>query len=492
MKQIYTHKTNPILKQTSTRNINPKPFSMLVQPQTKLDFLNIFIIQNKGKGPPGRTRSPGMAFCPARDNQPLAFNPHHPERCPGGCPEFIDGFIEGSLPEPVEGKNQIEYELQTHIKPNFLSQLNFTIMKKQILFLAFFVLAVMAGITDTYGQGAAPSTQLPRTLTGCNDYPLHPLPGKEYAYQVTNPTADATSYTWWATKNPNFIDLTNGGPDLTNMLTPTAGELISVSGDYNSATGGSTVSITWSPQILANTLYLGTPGTDPSPTFVAVMANGSCTNNIQVYELNPLKAFTVDVANFDATKAASELYGETVSTCVDEVRGAAYSGGSLTMDYGTNTITFEVIAANFVDTWTPLLQVNGLLKDQTATIGWAYTIGDAVAGNYVQSISGLTEGGTLSGTTAATTTSTNTVNGVSIYVTVVVDNNTYETLLAQNVTLTVDGVDSTGQWDLTTNCLSGTAPDQDDTAVQVLTPRPEIIHNTVDGAPVPDDFIPKP
>ena len=132
MKQIYTHETNPILKQTSTWNINPKPFSLLVRPQTKLDFLNIFMIQNKGKGPPGRMRSPGMAFCPTRDNQPLDFNDHYSERCPECCPEFIEGFIEGfvegfiegSLPEPVEGKNQIENELQTHIKSNFLTHLN--------------------------------------------------------------------------------------------------------------------------------------------------------------------------------------------------------------------------------------------------------------------------------------------------------------------------------------------------------------------------------
>jgi hypothetical protein len=34
---------------------------------------NIFLVQNKGKGPPGRVRSPGTGCCLKPDNQPAAI-----------------------------------------------------------------------------------------------------------------------------------------------------------------------------------------------------------------------------------------------------------------------------------------------------------------------------------------------------------------------------------------------------------------------------------
>lgn len=41
--------------------------------RSKPKLSNIFMTQNKGKGPPGRTSSPGLAYCPTRDNQPLTL-----------------------------------------------------------------------------------------------------------------------------------------------------------------------------------------------------------------------------------------------------------------------------------------------------------------------------------------------------------------------------------------------------------------------------------
>jgi len=77
-------------------------------------LLNIFQVRNKGKGPPGRMRSPGLAYCTTRDNQLAAFNTPYTEP------------VEGVVPKPVEGKNHIENKLITHInKSKFLSQLNF-------------------------------------------------------------------------------------------------------------------------------------------------------------------------------------------------------------------------------------------------------------------------------------------------------------------------------------------------------------------------------
>jgi hypothetical protein len=40
----------------------------------KIGTLNIFLIQNKGKGPPGRSRRPGTAHFPLPDHKPAAGN----------------------------------------------------------------------------------------------------------------------------------------------------------------------------------------------------------------------------------------------------------------------------------------------------------------------------------------------------------------------------------------------------------------------------------
>ena len=97
-----------------------------------LKLTNIFLSRNKGKGPPGRTRGPG-------------YFPEHP-------PDEV--AIPDRVSNPDRGKGHIFKSIQflKTINSNFLSQLNFTIMKKQILFLAFFVLAVLASISDSYGQ----------------------------------------------------------------------------------------------------------------------------------------------------------------------------------------------------------------------------------------------------------------------------------------------------------------------------------------------------
>lgn len=458
---------NELPKSQRLQRIRIANVSIVFRNQANEGIPNIFLIQNKGKGPPGRICIPELVYGSIRDNQPVTLP---------------SNFIFN------------EIELYKHIKPEFISQLNFTIMKKQILFLGIFILTALASITNTFGQ-AQPSTILPRPLTGCNDYPLHPLPGKAYDYQVTNTAGPAPStYTWWATKDPNFLTAT-ATANTSNMLSVGAGELIATSANYGGANATSTVSITWSPEILAKTLYQGPVGTDPSPTFVVVKADGSCTNNLQVYEINPLKAFTVDISTFDATASSTVAYGATATSCVDIARGAKYVAAThdLLMDYGTNTITYEVIAANFVTNWRPTFQImSGLTASQTATIGWAYTEAASAAGTFVDSSApGLQTGGVWAGTQSVTTNETNTVKGVSIWVTVVIKNNTYESLTDQPFTLAVDGVDSTGQWDLTAVCANGTAADQNDQATHVITARPTIGNGTADPGPNPATFVPK-
>jgi len=83
MEQNYIEKQVKNQIQLIVRETNSEVKYSASRLQSKLKLSNIFLIRNKGKGPPGRMRSPGMAYC-----------------------------------------LYIENELQMHIKPNFLSQLN--------------------------------------------------------------------------------------------------------------------------------------------------------------------------------------------------------------------------------------------------------------------------------------------------------------------------------------------------------------------------------
>lgn len=482
MEQIYTHKTNSIQKQTSTRNINPKPFSMLVQPQTKLDFLNIFIIRNKGKGPPGRTRGPGMANCPARDNQPLAFNPQYSERCVELCPEFIEGFVKGFTerlaPDPVEGKNQIEYELQTHIKPIFLSQLNFLIMKKQILFLAMFALAlIFAGTTKSYAQlnpeedhlTAVPTfCTTPKLLTcGAGDA-LHPAPGVSYDYTITSSSAGTVH--WFVTDDAN-IRTTTGTTTNIDKGDGTGDYILSSSSVYNqTGTNSLTVNITWkSFDGVANNVLLVAYNVDAN----------NCTDNIEVYRIEPKYSFTLDIAAI----ADDGLSGGTVSECVAPIVSATYSGTQLNVDYGTNYVFFAVNAANWQTSWMPddfAVKTSGT---SSVTIeGWAYP-DEAATGGAWNAV------GTDQVEAAHYTTIVDNgfigAGGACIIVKVRVDHGTQtENIANETINLTVNGEMLNPQ----TTAYDGLYPDLDepasgtdciddlttDNADYVITPRPDI------------------
>lgn len=399
-------------------------------------------------------------------------------------------------------------------------------MKKQILILTFFVAALLAGTSNVFAQEypVGPSTVLPAPMTSCTDSALHPIPGISYTYEVTTTTGDpvpADGYIWWVTKNPNFIDSvaaspTFGLPDTTSMLNVQDGELISASSPYGiAATGaGSSIDITWSPDILAATDYQGdvtnwqtATALAPTPTFVAVTAWGDCTNNLEVYEINPKPAFTVDIANIDGNGDAMG-YGVDTSQCVSPVYSARYNNTTkeLDMNYGWDTLYFEVVAANFADNYLPQFYIEdgSILEDQTIDFGWAATLDSARNGLFIETeITDLTTADIGTGASADTIRATtpisgiygNTVNGVSIWVRAVIHNNTYELDGDDGpnaFTLTVDGQDATGQWDLVNaTCVDPGAPDGNDQAVHNITPRPTINDVTADPDPDPDTFITK-
>jgi hypothetical protein len=335
-------------------------------------------------------------------------------------------------------------------------------MKKQILPRCLLLLAVFAGMNDLYGQAVHHSA--PEAPVSCTNDPLHPMAGVPYTYSVTT-SPSGGDYIWWATTDPNFI--TSGGLQNNSAGLLTSPDVIStVTADYNTSTTASSIELTWGTDVLA--------AATSTPTFVAVHYDNStsgCSDNLKVYKIDPINAFTVDILNLDPTTIApgASGYSYAASQCYDEVQGAKWTSGGMVYDYGTNILYFEVVAANFTEEWTPTFTLSGLNTGQTAKIEWAYdtTFGTATT----------VTSGTASSVTAKTN-ETNTSKGVSIFVKVTVTNGTYEGVSDDSVTLAVNGTNTANQSDVKASDCSG--PDTNE-ATQTLTARPAVTNNTSGG-----------
>lgn len=373
-------------------------------------------------------------------------------------------------------------------------------MKKQFLTLTLFVLALFAGITNSYGQALPGSS--PRGIA-CVDDQLHPIAGKKYTYEVATDPASGNQIWWWATKDADFITLDTDGTtrilNTSTALTATSGELLAAGTNYNVATADATsVDITWTDALLADTQYQGTVGSSPSPTFVAAYVSGACSDNLKVFEINPIEAFTVDIINYENSALTALGWDIEDDQCIDEVSSATYNSTSHEMEYeyGWNTFVYEVIAANFTDYYVPTFEITGLGDSQTALIEWTYTApanwdGSEVFYSY-----------TGDPTLPVETSETSTNGGVSIYVKVTITNNQFENNATDqstgiDITLAVDGQNSVGTWDvdnwdettLAVSCTPTTGPDQEDKAVQTLLPRPAVTEGTT-SATAPTGLLP--
>jgi hypothetical protein len=394
------------------------------------------------KGPPGRQRSPGT------------LREHPPDI----------GITPCGVQNPVGGENPNNFEnyFITNNKYNFLIHfLNFTKMKKQLFIL---ILAVFASVTVAFGQAVhrTPATTL--SGTGCSEDALHPIAGKPYNYGVgVSPTGG--TFQWWATKATTFIE--NGVVTNTSRLTTApGGGLLDAGTGYGTTAGTQTMSITWSSATLA--------GTDAThPTFVAVAyddATNSCANNLKVYQIDPINGFTVDIANMVGTTTSN--YGDVVSSCVSDVASAIWNGNTLIYNYGTTTLTYEVVAANFTDYFIPTFQLSGLNSTESATIEWRYK--SDFSGSEGLSATSITNG-TYTSTENALVGSTvsDTSTGVSIFVRLVISHNASERITANPITLAVDARNAQNQWDVVNaDCSQTTA--FEDTAVHNLNPRPAV------------------
>ena len=371
----------------------------------------------------------------------------------------------------------------------------------------FTLALIFAGTSKVFGQlGASTNTIAPLSCVA-GSYPLHPYPGQSYTYMMDGTSGPETvsGWTWFATKDPSFISVVGTTPTLNtaNMLTTASGDLLNVSANYGVA-GSPTpsVDITWSPEILAATVYQGNPG---EPTFVVGYGKGvNCADNLQVYEINPVFNFVVDIANIDPATDATLAFDAPTNQCVDIVQSAVYNDATkaIDMDYGKDTLYFEVTAANFVTDWTPTFRLNsGLIGVQTAEVGLASSLANAQAGTF---LANTTWDATSVGSDWATNTPLTATNpadaitGVSAFVRVIISNLTEESLADNLFSLAVDAIDNTGTgiWDMEdTDCpgdpLANDAPDQFDYAEHTINPRPTIIMDATmpDAAPAPDDVI---
>ena len=381
-------------------------------------------------------------------------------------------------------------------------------MKKQILILTFFVAAFLAG-NNAFGQVLYDANYVEGVSVACTPAvglscatdadPLHPLPGEVYTYAVTLTAGASTTPTihWFVTDDLDVISV-NGV--LTTDIDAIGGDYVLTAGadpgtatnaKYNDATNTTpTIDISWN----------SFPGTTPVLLVAHVYDEIACTDNIEVWRIEPTFGFTLDIAGLldDGTLGAEE--------CVSPIVSAIYDGSAnLTMDYGDNYVYFTVNAANFVDSWMPTMSASYTGTGTVSDIEWAYP-DQAILGT-----AGAASGTWNSATTAvdASSASGGTVGagGECIIVRVNVDHGSTENdYLAgsQTVTLSIDGIMSDpAAVGTATEYTNGNLADLDepttgtacanditDEATYTITPRPALVDNTTD-TPNVTDFEPK-
>ena len=303
-------------------------------------------------------------------------------------------------------------------------------MKKQILFLTFFIAAILAGTTSAFAQyidyPEIPSF-IPASVLNCAEdaTELNPLPGELYTYTVQ--TTSVTDDVRWFVINNHDLELATPNPDSIIGIT---GQIMSLTAASYPGTpmapGGPYVEPAdgLGPYILAlgtsgfvNYNYSTLPTGDETDNgvsatgtnedhsieikwksfdgnlenevlLVALVSDASgCTNNIEVYRIVPVFNFTLDIAALnndgDSISDPTSTGTDIINSCVSKIESAVYNAvdnvsgnGTLTVDYGENWAFFAINANNFVDSWMPRFQITNDLAAAAGTVTmtaqWAY------------------------------------------------------------------------------------------------------------------------
>lgn len=394
---------------------------------------------------------------------------------------------------PLGSKDANGKEVQTSIKKvlfrspplgdkggqgNTMINLKMKKMKKQILFLTMFTLAlIFAGTNSAFGQIVAAPGSEPKTFSCPNNSAINPIAGVPYNYTAFFSPGGGIAFIY-ATTSTSIVT----GTARTANIEAKGGDYVSAGTQYAAnidLTSGATptTSITWNSSGLSKV-------TTALPLLVVVeyeALTANCANNVKVWNIIPKNTFTVDIRSMESDRTGPAAYGTKTTQCADDVETATFNTTttSMNMDYGDQTLYFEVIAANFTGSFTPSFQLTGLLGDeQTAEIFLGATAEGATT-----SLGTAAEGATVAGP-KVTTALTNTSAGVSIYVKVVIQNNKYENTAGQTIQLAVDAINSASEKDvLETDCSENA--DFADAASQDITARPDL-------APVaPEPFVPE-
>ena len=353
-------------------------------------------------------------------------------------------------------------------------------MKKQLFVLIMAIFAI--SFSSVYGQVTCPAPRAidPTCLTADA---LHPSPGTAYSYQVDVPTPPGTKeYTWFVTQDKNFI----AGGNLTLAREIAGGTFLAATGvGYNNpATGTNTLSLTWKSFVY-----------DPAnPVFVIISVKntaGCNPNNIKVYKIMPVNAFTLDIANVGADKQTVSPYETSINRCLSKVISSTYDpvDDKVKMDFGADTLYYVVTAANFSTSWKPSLKVTAIDPLETVTsVQWFRPTDAAFATPEAMPLSG-TEYIATNPVLALDPSGSVGTAGECIVIRVIVDHtngaNLYEGLTDETVTVAVDGKTqlllATPLGDVHFSKAVGVAADcgledgyRNDLATQVLKARPAI------------------
>jgi len=341
-------------------------------------------------------------------------------------------------------------------------------MKKQILilFMAVFVL----GANQAFGQATQGSSPRPFNADACESGPLNPVAGVPYDYEAEVIPLNGTAF-WYATVDTQFMD---DGDRVAGILSEGGSSILAADNyatDLNVTENPTGTTITWSSEALANV-----NDAENNFLFVVVEYTGpggdDCeNNNMKVIKIDPINAFTLHVRNMvDETPLD---YDTDTEQCFDDVFSAHFdtTEHEMVMDYGTNYLDFEIIAANFTGSFTPDFQLSGLQEGQSAEVFWSYN-SDFEDSNSLGTVNGAGDH-TIDGP-EVTTNETNTGDGVSIYVQVEISNGTFEGLNDTPITLAVMGENSEGQPNVDPDCDDVTLFADADSATQILEARPTI------------------
>lgn len=363
-------------------------------------------------------------------------------------------------------------------------------MKKQILFLMIFF---SIGIIITNAQTAVKGSD-PRTLTDtdCQGDPLNPIAGVPYTYSANVIPPGGTSYWWAQFKDLNFIT----GKALSSSQEAAGGDFVETGAtNYQDGTvgNGASTTITWKTGGLSQV-------NDENPLFVVLhytpTGADACADNLKVYRIRPVMPFQVNVIALGSTAPA---YDTDQESCFDIVNTARYDLTSECMvyHYGTNVMAFEVVAAYFNDSYEATFRIEGLQGTQTASIFWSYTNTTPDFDDETPLASGLTNG-VVATKPIIETDDDDTSDGVSIFVWLVIDNDTYEGISDTPITFAAAGRTATAfdtngdptaweenvRWDdcdvtvdIAAALADANAPDH---GIHNLSPRPTITPNTTD------------